>query len=527
MKVTSLMSLAALALCGATATASLSRPAVRSIRHGGFSHTAAAAETETFGAPPARHRRNNGTASAATVAPAASDPFACGADDLPMMTQFMFLVTGALVFIMQGGFAMLEAGSVGSSCVTNILFKNMCDTLVSGFMWFTFGWAFAYGGHSSKFIGGDSFFMMSEYISPCRYSDWFFQWTFCATTATIVSGAMAGRTQLAAYIVYSIVLTGWVYPVVVHWCWDSTGWLVIGDDDGHGYSDFAGSGIVHACGGTAALVGAVMVGPRGTSEFEIYENKWDIPGHNMPLVSLGTVILIFGFFGFNGGSVLSLESKDDAALISLAIVNTVMSCTGGGLVAVVIQRVFHKHWSLMLACNGAIAGMVAVCASADTVWPWAALIIGMIGGLAMYGWSTMLHKLGVDDAIDAVGVHLGAGLWGVIAKPLFMTRGADGILYGGSDEAWHMLGWNVLGVVMIMVWTGGTMLIVFGALKAAGMLRVSDDHINQGIDIIEHGEAAYVFHGLKATEKVRRMSRTMSGSAVVPMKVSSNVVVPI
>jgi len=498
-RTTALAAILTLALCANTA---VTIDGAHSIRHG---VTPAAAPKRVGQGGHLRHRRNvTETGDAAAADPAAADPFACTDDDLGFTTQFMFLVTGALVFIMQGGFAMLEAGSVGSSCVTNILFKNMCDTLISGLMWFTVGWGFAYGGHSTDFIGGDSFFMMRDYISPCRYSDWFFQWTFCATTATIVSGAMAGRTQLAAYIVYSIVLTGWVYPVVVHWCWDATGWLVVGDDEGHGYSDFAGSGIVHACGGTAALVGAVMVGPRGTADFEVYENKWDIPGHNMPLVSLGTVILIFGFFGFNGGSVLSLETKDDAALISLAIVNTVMAATGGGLVAIVIQRVFHKHWSLMLACNGAIAGMVSVCASADTVWPWAALVIGMIGGIAFYSWSLLLHKLGVDDAIDAVGVHLGAGLWGVIAKPLFMTRGGDGILYGGGDEAWKMLGWNIAGVISIMVWTGGIMLITFGSLKAAGMLRVSDEHINRGIDIIEHGEAAYVFHGLKDTATVKK-----------------------
>lgn len=369
-------------------------------------------------------------------------------------------------------------------------------------------------GHSSDFIGGDSFFLMREYISPCKYADWFFQWTFCATTATIVSGAMAGRTQLAAYIVYSVILTGWVYPVVVHWCWDASGWLAIGDDEGHGYSDFAGSGIVHACGGTAALVGAIMVGPRGTKDFTEYEKKWDIQGHSMPLVALGTVILIFGFFGFNGGSVLSLESKEDAALMSLSIVNTVMAATGGGLVVIVIQKVFQKYWSLVMACNGAIAGMVAICASADTVWPWAALVIGAIGGLSFYAWSCTLHKLGVDDAIGAVGVHLGGGIWGVIAKPLFMTRGGDGILYGGGTPAWKMLGWNLAGVITIMVWTGATMLVAFGSLKAAGLLRVSDNHIKNGIDILEHGEAAYSFYGLRDADTASQSS--FPGACVPP-----------
>ena len=395
---------------------------------------------------------------------------------------------------------MLEAGSVGSSCVTNILFKNFCDTLVSGFMWWSVGYAFAYGSPSSSFIGHSQFFLDTNHISICAYSDWFFQWTFCATTATIVSGAMAGRTQLIAYIVYSIALTGFVYPVVVHWTWSGDAWL-----SEKGYSDFAGSGIVHACGGTAALVGAIFVGPRGTADFEDYEKKWDIPGHSMPLVALGTLILIFGFFGFNGGSVLALDSQDDAALISLAIVNTVMAATGGGLMAIVLQRAFHKHWSLMMACNGAIAGMVAVCASADKVYPWAGLLIGMVGALSFYGWSTMLHTFGVDDAIDAVGVHLGAGIWGTIAAPLFNFN--DSIFYHGTKTAWEMYVLFCMQHLLYRCWPCCPLLSLLWAPFLGASPRKLECHESYATHIANVRSFGFPAHGKQARVEPLRCSR--------------------
>eukprot|EP00729_Bicosta_minor_P010357 gene10357-11184_t len=379
------------------------------------------------------------------------------------------------------GFACLEAGSIGSTSVTNVLFKNLCDAMIGAPVWWAVGYAFAFGT-GAKFIGDDGFFMIN--VGDCDKAMWFYQWTFAATCSTIISGAMAGRTQLAAYLIYSIVVTGFIYPVIVHWTWSGNAWLA-----DKGYLDFAGSGIVHVSGGIAGLVGAIFVGPRGTEIFENYENKQDIEGHSMPLVALGTIILIFGFFGFNGGSVLAMDTVGDAVLLSTAVINTVLAASGGAISAVSYNRLFNKKWSLMQACNGCIAGMVAICAGADRVDTWAALLIGTIGGLSFKLWSWAVHKAGVDDAVDAAAVHAGAGIWGVLAAAMFDNTA--GAFY--AKEGFETFGWHLAGVLIIIAWTGITSAIMFGSLKMAGYLRVPDEHIELGVDMAEHGEWAYVY----------------------------------
>eukprot|EP00039_Didymoeca_costata_P008384 m.111365 g.111365 ORF g.111365 m.111365 type:complete len:479 (-) comp14058_c0_seq1:100-1536(-) len=422
----------------------------------------------------------------------------CGDTEVSIQTQFFLVVMGSLVFFMQAGFSLLEAGSVGPTTVVNILFKNFADTILGAICFWAFGYAFAYGDNPSySFIGDSKYFL--QHVSLCEYSQWFYQWTFAATATTIVSGSMAGRTRLSGYLSYSLLLTTFIYPTIVHWTWSSDAWLAEGDDDG-GYRDFAGSGIVHVTGGTAALVGAYVVGPRGTTKFETYEKKYEIPGHSMPLVALGTMILFFGFLGFNGGSVLHLDTQEDAAIMSLAVVNTVLAAASGGLITVMLNRMFLAHWSLQMTCNGCIAGMVAICAGANTVYPWAATIIGLMGGVSFYLWSVLIRNLGIDDAIDAVGVHMGAGAWGVIAVPLFSFE--KSIFYDNTKGAWHDLGWAFAGLAVIILWTGGLCGIMFSILKRYNLLRVTDDTINTGIDIVEHGEAGYSFAGLKATDKV-------------------------
>ena len=217
----------------------------------------------------------------------------------------------------------------------------------------------------------------------------------------------------------------------------------------------------------------------------------------MPYVMLGTMILTLGFIGFNGGAVGIMSTADDAANMSLVVVNTVMAAGGGGISAMIINRYFVQHWSLPLTCNGAIAGMVSICAGANAVYPWAALIIGIIGGAAMYCWSLMLHKMGVDDPIDAVAVHLGAGIWGLLAVPLFGTlNGAQSAFYDDSAWAYEMLGWQVVGLLAIILWTTTWSVILFGTLKYFGKLRILDDVIDRGVDQVMHGASAYVFEGL-------------------------------
>lgn len=457
----------------------------------------------------------------------------------------MLIVLGALVMFMQAGFAMIEAGSMGVTSVVSVLFKNMGDCLIGALAWFTFGWAWAYGtieGESPDspttstqwFIGSSGYFMQN--LNPCQYPMWFYQWTFAATTATIVSGAVAGRTQLAAYLAYTLWLVAFVYPTIVHWTWSGQAFLaqgaISGPNAGTGYFDYAGSGIVHCTGGTAALVGAYMVGPRGTKDFvrdglEPFENvkdKSEIHGHSMPLVALGTLILFFGFLGFNGGSVLALESVADAVTMSLAVCNTVLAASGGGLASVLTAFLSNrKYWSLMEMCNGTIAGMVAICAGANTVYPWAAWVIGFIGGLVYKAWSKMVAKAGIDDPIDAAAVHLGAGAWGVIAVTLFAmdkesplnNYGMGGIFYDAYDRLpWVRLGWALLGLLIIISWTAANMFMVFFAVHKLNLLRVDDAIIagEGGLDKHEHGEYAYLINPKEA----RRMSSIPSESQVQP-----------
>jgi len=440
-------------------------------------------------------------------------------------TQFFFIYCGSLVFFMQAGFALLEAGSVQKVVTVNILFKNLADVLVGAFVWWTLGYAFAYGKNGSSdlpkdqndFIGNSGYFLQN--IGFCEYSFYFYQWTFAATAVTIVSGAVAGRTQLKAYMGYSILLIGFVYPTVVKWTWSYNGWLWQGTntdgekvfeagEDNMGYRDFAGSGIVHVLGGTAALVGAWMVGPR------VGWTKEDgITGHSMPLVFLGTMILSFGFIGFNGGSVLAMDTTSHAAGASLAVVNTILAGSGGGVVMEIWSRGFDKKWSMVTMCNSALAGMVAVCAGADSYWPWAAWIVGMCGGLGFRFVSRMIRKAEIDDAIDACGVHLGGGMVGVLLRPFFDK--ADGLFYG-HGVGWTMLGWNIAGLVVIVVWTGAWMYLLFKILSVTGNLRVSDAEQAGpgGIDAHEHGEDSYSLNDWKPNGEVA--AKPSKPNTVVP-----------
>eukprot|EP00038_Savillea_parva_P004977 m.145606 g.145606 ORF g.145606 m.145606 type:complete len:513 (-) comp11629_c1_seq6:214-1752(-) len=470
--------------------------------------------------------------------------------DTPSVDTVMLLIfMGALVMFMQAGFAMLEAGSLGVTSVVSVLFKNLGDCLIGALAWFTFGWAFAYGEilgedpdspttSTQWFIGGSGYFMQN--LNPCYYPMWFYQWTFAATTATIISGAVAGRTKLCAYLTYTLWVVAFVYPTIVHWTWSSTAWLVQGTIDdqnaGVGYYDYAGSGIVHCTGGTAALIGAYMVGPRGTKEFvmdglEPFENvkdKSQIHGHSMPMVALGTMILFFGFLGFNGGSVLALDDLDASITMSLAVVNTVLAASGGGLVTVLLHFVFgERNWSLMQMCNGTIAGMVAICAGANTVYPWAAWVIGFIGGIAYKCWSFAMQRAGIDDPIDAVAVHLGAGAWGVVAVTLFAmdkeaplnSYGMGGIFYDAYDrEPWIRFAWAWAGLGIIIGWTAVNMFVAFFILKRINCLRVDDVVIagEGGLDKHEHGEYAYVLDPHLSTD-MTEMKGMSSGDSKTAM----------
>ncbi|XP_077994370.1 putative ammonium transporter 1 [Glandiceps talaboti] len=401
--------------------------------------------------------------------------------------HFFLVVMGCLIFFLQCGFAFLEAGSVRSKNTTNILIKNVLDVCVGAMIYWAMGYAFAFG-EGNWFIGSRNFFF--EDFSSDMLSHWFFHFVFAATATTIVSGAMAERTEFGAYLIYSVIITGFIYPVVSHWAWSDNGWLLVGPGDGITYQDFAGSGVVHTVGGTAALVGAAILGPR-IGRFE-NGKPVNISGHTVPLVALGGFILMFGFFAFNGGSQASISQPGDGIAVAKSIVNTIISGSSGALVALTIKRMGFsgEQWSLLTTINGALAGMVAICAGCCCVHAWAACIIGIIAGITYMSWSWVVLKIGIDDPLDAVAVHMGCGLWGVIATPILSTH--TGIIYRITDVlAWKAFGWNIVGAAAIIIWTALVSSALFGLLRATKMLRVDPEIEKKGLDIPKHGEPAY------------------------------------
>lgn len=486
--------------------------------------------------------------------------------DVSNLNQFFLLIMGALVMFMQAGFAFLEAGSVRSKNVVNILLKNVLDCFLGALSYWAFGYAFAYGdvdpthpqASANKFIGFKYFF--SIYANHLDGGDgyfagWFFQFVFAATAATIVSGAVAERTQFGAYLAYSTFITGFIYPVVTHWGWSGTGWLQNHDqesmarhvynaegvmsystEDKVGYVDFAGSGLVHCTGGIAALMGSISIGARIGKFSDDRTKQFHIPGHSVPLASLGGFILFLGFLAFNGGSELAIVGYAGAGqAVAMSFMNTVLGGAAGAIFAIgcnyifaVTQKDSPRYWSLLTCINGGLAGMVAMCAGCNVLHQGAAIGIGAMGGITLWWVSMLLKNLGVDDPLDAFAVHYGGGVVGVLATPVFMTGGivdsvlckdqranyvatlertaannpllantgcfADADLEGcfACDRfEYKVFAWNLAGLLAITLWAGGLSLAMFQILKAIGFLRVDADIEVRGLDIKKHGEPAY------------------------------------
>ncbi|XP_063591949.1 putative ammonium transporter 1 [Penaeus indicus] len=394
-------------------------------------------------------------------------------------TDVFFLITmGTIVFFLQAGFAFLEAGAVRSKNTTNILIKNMLDVFIGGISYWLVGYALAFG-EGNMFCG--TVYWASVGVPDERLAFWFFQFVFAATCATIVSGSMAERCAFSAYFIYSIILTAFVYPIVTHWAWTAEGWLSV-----RGYQDFAGSGVVHLTGGVAALVGAIILGPR-IGRFG--PNGREIRGHSVPLAALGGFILLFGFLAFNGGSQASISQEGDAAAVAKSVVNTVISGCSAGIVVLLLYRsglCGRTHaWSFLMALNGALCGMVSICSGCNVMRPWAACVTGVIAGPIFLAFHKLLPKLRVDDPLDAVAVHMGGGLWGLVAVALFQD---GGIVFGGTPM---ILAWNMVGALAIIGWSGGICVIMFGIMRLSGLLRVPPELEMQGMDIVKHGEPAY------------------------------------
>jgi len=404
--------------------------------------------------------------------------------------EFFLIVIAIIIFFMQCGFAFLEAGSVRSKNTVNILIKNMLDAFIGGVSYWAIGWGLAYGAGGNLFCGGSQFFNFQ--LPYGLYPKWFFQFVFAATAATIVSGAIAERCQFFAYFAYSIILTGWVYPPVSHWAWDGAGWLA---QTGY-YKDFAGSGVVHLLGASCAIIGCYFMGAR-RGRFNKKGDPIDMPGHSVPLAGLGGFILIFGFLAFNGGSQAQISQEGDGDVVALAIVNTILGASTGGLAVLFINKFLLKQpWSFLMCLNGALAGMVSLCGGCNHYEPWAALIVGGMGGVAFMVVHFTMLKMRLDDPLDAVAVHGGGGVVGILSVPWFMYVGLDvgerGIFWDGHTSApWLVLGYNIAGSLCIILWSVFWSLLLFGSLYYFKILRVSTDDEFKGMDLIKHGESAY------------------------------------
>jgi Amt family ammonium transporter len=403
------------------------------------------------------------------------------------MDTFYFLVCGALVMWMAAGFTMLEAGLVRSKNTTEILAKNVALFAVSCTMYLVCGYAIMYDG--GLFLSGitevdtaavlaasaESGFNGGSVYSGA--SDFFFQVVFVATAMSIVSGAVAERMKLWAFLAFAVVMTGFIYPMEGAWTWGGQsvfGLYSLGDD--FGFSDFAGSGIVHLAGATAALAGVILLGARKGKYGKNGEIN-AIPGANLPLATLGTFILWMGWFGFNGGSVLKLGDISSAHSVAVVFMNTNAAASGGLIGALVLARILFKKADLTMALNGALAGLVAITAEPSTPTPLEATIIGLIGGLIVVGAILTLDKLKLDDPVGAISVHGVVGVFGLLVVP-FTNTGATfvGQLVGG---------------LTIFVWVFVASFITWFVLKAVMGIRVTEEEEYEGVDLAECGMEAY------------------------------------
>eukprot|EP01094_Clydonella_sp_ATCC50884_P013296 TRINITY_DN23586_c0_g1_i1.p1 TRINITY_DN23586_c0_g1~~TRINITY_DN23586_c0_g1_i1.p1 ORF type:complete len:451 (+),score=111.72 TRINITY_DN23586_c0_g1_i1:171-1523(+) len=426
------------------------------------------------------------------------------------MNIFFLECNALIIFFMQAGFAFLEAGSVRSKNTTTILLKNCMDAFGGALIFWALGYAFAFGGDSpNEFIGDGQFFLINT--DAREYAFVFFQYTFAATSVTIISGAMAERTTFVAYFLYSLLITGFIYPVVAHWTFSGQGWLTLQLN----YADFAGSGVVHITGGIAGLIGTIFLGPRiGRYDAETGKPQ-GIPGHSTVLTTLGFFILWFGFHAFNAGSVITVAGGAGAAQASRALINTTLASAAGALTVLFITKfeilkeqvticrltvtIIHplgSHWCLTAMLNGSLAGMVSICAGANVVEPWAAMVIGIIAGIAYSTTSSLLEMMHIDDPLNACPVHLFGGIWGVLSVALFAPAGRlpfatdGGVLYAWDRHAFVQLGNQALGATCIMAWVLVCTTPVFLLLHLGGHLRVSPEAEEDGLDFIE-GEPAY------------------------------------
>jgi len=392
-----------------------------------------------------------------------------------IFNTFLFLVCGFLVMFMAAGFTMLESGMVTSKSVSVICAKNIGLYSISGIMFWLFGYNLAYGIPEGGFIGNfipwsDESKLETGYADS---ADWYFQMVFCATTVSIVSGTLAERIKLWPFFLFAAILTGIFYPIVMGWQWGG-GWLAT-----RGFSDFAGSTLVHSTGGAAALAGAILLGPR-TGRFKKSGEPTPIKpfaASSIPLVTIGVFILWLGWFGFNGGSQLAMGTFNDAVAISKIFINTNLAACGGVMSAAIITRVIVGKTDVIQMLNGAIGGLVAITAEPLMPTPLLSILIGAVGGVIVVLGTKLLFKLQIDDVVGAVPAHLFAGIWGTLAVPI-TNSGAK-------------FGTQLLGVVSINLFIFIISFIVWKIMKNTMGIRLSKKAELKGTDISETGVIAY------------------------------------
>ncbi|MAC48122.1 ammonium transporter [Oceanospirillum beijerinckii] len=398
------------------------------------------------------------------------------------LDTFYFLICGALVMWMAAGFAMLEAGLVRAKNTTEILTKNIALYAIACTMYLLCGYYIMYSSDSGGILPNLGFLIGDENTTEAvlaggedapyysARSDFFFQVVFVATSMSIVSGAVAERMKLWAFLAFAVVMTGVIYPTSGYWTWGG-GFL-----SEAGFSDFAGSGIVHMAGAAAALAGVLMLGAR-KGKYGPNGEVHAIPGSNMPLATLGTFILWMGWFGFNGGSELKLSDVGEANAVAQVFVNTNAGAAGGAIAALILARLWFRKADLTMVLNGALAGLVAITADPLSPSAFASTMIGAVGGILVVFSIVFLDKLRIDDPVGAISVHGVVGIWGLLAVPLSNT-----------DATFAA---QLLGIVSIFGWVFVASLVVWGVLKAVIGIRVSEEEEYDGVDIAECGLEAY------------------------------------
>ena len=397
---------------------------------------------------------------------------------------FYFLVMGVLVMFMACGFSMLEAGMIRAKNTSEILTKNVALYSISCIMYLlvgyyimymnnteggwlpSFGWLIGVENTTEEIVSGTAGGVATDHSER---SDYFFQVVFVATAMSIVSGAVAERMKLWAFLIFAVVMTGFIYPIQGMWTWGG-GWL-----SDLGYSDFAGSGIVHMCGAAAALAGVILLGPRA-GKYGPNGHVNAIPGCNMPLATLGMFVLWFGWFGFNGGSELKLSNVDEANAVAQVFVNTNIAACGGLVAALILARVWFGKADLTMALNGALAGLVAITAEPLAGSAFVSMLIGGVGGVLVVGSIVLLDKLRIDDPVGAISVHGTCGIWGILA----VTITGDATILG-----------QLAGIAGIFLWVFIASGVVWLILKVTMGIRVSEEDEMSGVDVAETGIEAY------------------------------------